>query len=230
MKEYSDVHAKSRTVSLDKEMYSGVLTGSGTWGMVLVVVERRWELWQSLRRTIWGMMGWSVWPQSTGRLYCESSQKLCLALHPGTWMVRAQLGTVTQIYQGPITCDQPHWHHFLMRWAAEDERRGMKVSSPGERQTLLGCKSRGSTDPLVLEIQSCSCCSRGPGDPTVQSNKGTRSLATSRSHMGHICSLQSLPKAQGFHDFLRTARLCVEVWCYWIHVGVYNTVETFQHS
>lgn len=106
----------------------------------------------------------------------------------------------------------------------------MKVSSPGERQTLLGCKSRGSTDPLVPEIQSCYCCSRGPGDPTVQSNKGTRSLATSRSHMGHICSLQSLPKAQGFHDFLRTARLCTEVWCYWIHVGVYNTVETFQHS
>lgn len=50
---------------------------------------------------------------------------------------------------------------------------------------------------------------------------------TSRSHMGHICALQSLPKA-GFYYFLRTARLCIEVWCFWIHLGIYSTIETLQ--
>lgn len=32
---------------MDQEMYSGVQTGSGTSGMVLVVMEKRWELCQS---------------------------------------------------------------------------------------------------------------------------------------------------------------------------------------
>lgn len=107
----------------------------------------------------------------------------------------------------------------------------MKVSLQGERQTLLGCRSRASTDPSVPEIRAAAAAAAHEAWPwrrcrAEKRHRGTRSL--SRSHMGHICALQSLPKAQGFHEFLSTAKLCIEAWCFWMHLGFIVPLKLFS--
>lgn len=123
----------------------------------------------------------------------------------------------------------------LMRWDEQHWMRGGKwrcpcqgkgkpcwVAGAGAAQTPLCQRSRAAAaaaahEALVaLETLQCRETTEGnkkPGDFQV-------------THEAHLCSSESA-KAQGFHVFLSTARLCVEVWT---HLGVYITVETLQHS
>lgn len=121
---------------------------------------------------------------------------------------------------------------FLMRWAALDERREMKVSLQGERQTLLGCRSRASTDPSVPEIQSCCCCcTRGMALETLQSRETTQGNKKpfQVTHGAHLCSSESTKSTRISWVF----EYCKAV--YWGVVlldalRVYSTIETVQHA
>lgn len=70
-------------------------------------------------------------------------------------------------------------------------------------QTPLCQRSRAAAAAAALRLwwpwRPCSA---------EKPQRGTRSLVTSRSHMGHICALQSLPKHKDFMSSEDCKALC----------------------
>lgn len=171
-------------------MYSGVLTGSGTWGMVLVVMEKRWELCQSEENNL----------RNDGLVSLTSAHRnvtvwiLTKAVSSSTSRHRKGgnlIGNSHTDYQGPMTW--PTSLAFLMRWAALAERRDEGVLARG-RQTCWAAgaahipwcqrsRAAAAAHEALVALESLHC------KETTQENKKPDDFQV--THGAHLCSSES---------------------------------------
>lgn len=209
-------------------MCNGVLAGSGTWGMVLVVVGKKVRVVPVFEENKLGNDGLvsvtsalrnvTVWILTKAVSSSTSQHR-----KGGNIIGNSHTDLSRTYYMWPTSLA------FLMRWDEQHWGRG-------ETEGVL---ARGKANLVGLQDLHRSLCQRSRAAAAAAAHealvawrpcsaekprRGARSLVTSRSHIGHICAL--LPKHEDFMSFWGLKAVC----CFWTRLGVYSTVETLQHS
>lgn len=219
-------------LNLDQEMCSGVLTGSGTWGMVLLVMEKRWELCQPEENNL----------RNDGLVSLTSVHRnvtvwiLTKAVSSSTSRHRKGgnlIGNSHTDYQGLLTYDHPHW---LFWWDEQHWLRGeMKVSLPGKGKPCWAAGAGAAQIPLCQRSRAAAAAAHQAlvaletlhCKETTQGNKEAGDFQLTR---GTSVLFRVYQKQKDFMIFLRTASMCIEVWCFWIHLKFIVPLKLFNSA